>query len=106
LDFDLVGRLIRAEIERRGDRRLTILHRRIDVIEIGRARDRIFDRLDDRIANLGCGGTRVRNADLHDRKVDVRKVLLDDRPECEDAREQHERQHDHNEGRAPNEELR
>jgi hypothetical protein len=106
LDFDLVGRLIRAEIERRGDRRLTILHRRIDVIEIGRTRDRVFDRLDDRIANLRRRSARVRKPHLHDRKIDVRKLLLDDRAKRERPREQDEREHDDDERRPANEELR
>ncbi len=48
-----IRRLIRGQRKDGADRRLALLHRRVDMIEIGRAGDGVFDRLDDRVANLG-----------------------------------------------------
>ena len=104
LHLDEIGRLVRIEREDGRDRRLALLDGGVDVVEIRRAGDRVFDRPHDRVANLRRRTARIARAHGDRRKVDVRKLLLHDRHQRDRARHADERQADEDERRPENEE--
>ncbi len=76
------------------------------MVEIRGAGDRVFDGPDDRVADFGRGCAGIRKSNLYDGKIDIGKILLDDRSERERSRQRDQGKHDDDERRSANEELR
>jgi hypothetical protein len=85
-----VGGGVGLQIEDAGDRRLTLLHDRVDRLQIRCARKILLDRLHDAVAHFRDRRAVVLDRNANGGLTDVRKQFLDDRCGRENAREQHQ----------------
>ncbi len=98
-----VGSFVGAQGVGCRDRRLPLLDRRVERLQVGRAGQLLFDRRDDVVAHLGDRRAVIADADRDGRLADVGKELLDDRRGREDAREEHQRDQHEDERRTTDE---
>ena len=99
LDLHQVVVLIRAQLEHRDDRGLAGLNRGLEMVQIGRAGELIFERPHDRIAHLGGRRARIADQHLDRRRRRIRELLLDERQAADRAGQQHEGKKDRDERR-------